>query len=105
MVGNTVIVPPAQGTFGNMQRNELRTQPFREWDFALMKTTPIREWLNAQFRAEVFNVFNSEQYAAPNVNLAAPASFGEAPGTPNSANTLIGSGGPRVIQFALKLLF
>ncbi len=105
MVGNTVIVPPAQGTFGNMQRNELRTQPFREWDFALMKTTPLREWLNAQFRAEVFNVFNSEQYAAPNNNLAAPGSFGAAPGTPNSANTLIGTGGPRVIQFALKLLF
>jgi hypothetical protein len=105
MAGNTVIVPPALGTFGTMQRNELRTQPFREWDMALLKTTKIKESLSAQFRAELFNVTNSEQYGAPNLNLAAPTSFGEAGGTPNSANTLIGTGGPRVIQFALKLLF
>jgi Carboxypeptidase regulatory-like domain/TonB dependent receptor len=105
MAGNSVIVPPAQGTFGTMGRDVLRTQPYKAWDMALTKNTKIKEWLTAQFRTEIYNVFNSTQFASPNSNLASPLTFGESVATPNSANTLIGSGGPRVFQFALKLIY
>ncbi len=31
--GNSVMTPPAQGTFGNMRRNMFRDGGFRNWDF------------------------------------------------------------------------
>jgi carboxypeptidase family protein len=37
MEGNSVIIPPAQGTFGTMSRNALRGAPFREWDLSVSK--------------------------------------------------------------------
>src|SRR5581483_10129163 len=56
MSGNSVIVPPAQGTFGTMSRYMLRGQGFNTWDVSIMKNWLIKERLTTQFRAEIFNV-------------------------------------------------
>ena len=81
-----------------------------ELDASIIKQTKITERLNAQFRAEFFNVLN-------HTNFGLPASYGVATGLPFAA-TIAPSGLPgesgsigatatsnREIQFALKLTF
>jgi hypothetical protein len=107
-VGNTVIVPPAQGTFGNMGRNVLRGQRLRVWDVSLAKNWKIKERFTAQFRVECFNVINAVNYAANGgTNPATPSTFGVSPGTPDVVNSapVFGTGGPRKIQLGAKLIF
>jgi hypothetical protein len=66
----------------------------------------VGDRVNAQFRAEFFNVTNHPNFALPANILAAP-NFGTLFQTPDAAqnNVGLGSGGPRLIQFALKLSF
>ena len=105
MVGNSVIVPPAQGTFGTMGRDAFRTPWFHQWDFSVSKNWTLGERLSAQFRAEFYNVLNSVAFAPPNANPDAPSTFGQSESSANSSNPIIGNGGPRQIQFGLKLRF
>ena len=107
MAGGSVIVPPAQGTFGTMSRYELFGPGFEEWDFSVSKAWHIKEGLNATFRAEVYNVLNQTQYAAPTATLNTGGSFGSSAATPDvGANSpIIGTGGPRKIQLGLKFTF
>jgi hypothetical protein len=97
-----------QGTVGNEGAGILRAPPTRQLDTSLSKEIPIHERLTLQFRAEAFNVTNTENFAAPNANIA-----GWLPNnTPNPAvggpglitSTLLGVS-PRVFQFALKGTF
>ncbi len=103
--GNSVIVPPAQGTFGTMSRTTLRAAPFKEWDMSVSKSWKIQERYTVQFRAEAFNVVNSTQFASPSTDPNKPATFGVSASTPNSSSPVVGEGGPRQIQFGLKLTF
>ena len=105
MEGNSVIVPPAQGTYGTMSRNELTSVPFREWDLSVNKLWKVKERYSAQFRAEFFNVLNSREYGSLFTNISNPATFGLAKGTPNNTNPVNGTGGPREIQLGLVLRF
>jgi hypothetical protein len=101
-----------QGTAG---RNVARGFPLRQMDFAIRREFPLRERLRLQFRAEFFNVFNTPNFGVP-VNTINNGLFGQATSTFNSklnstnyysanVNQLYEEGGPRSIQFALKLLF
>jgi hypothetical protein len=105
----TAIAPAGQGTYGDMAHNVLRGHAFKETDVSVTKTWNIRESLKAQFRAEIFNVFNAVNYATPyqttNSNLAAPTNFGRSLSTPNTFSFIFGSGGPRTMQMALKFMF
>ncbi len=107
MAGNSVIVPPAQGTFGTMSRYELFGPGFEEWDFSVSKAWQIKERLTATFRAEVYNMLNQTQYAAPTATLNTTSSFGQSQSTPDiGANSpIIGTGGPRKIQLGLRFTF
>ena len=51
--------------------------------------------MNAEFRSEFFNFFNMVNFAAPSGSIAS-SGFGVIKTT---------EGNPRVIQFALKLMF
>ena len=101
------MVPPAQGTFGTMNRYELYGKGFSEWDLSIIKAWRLTERLTTQFRAEFYNVINSTQFGAPNTGLNAPSSLGQSQATPDiaSASPVIGTGGPRKIQLGLKFLF
>lgn len=105
--GSSVIIPPVQGTFGNMMRYTLRGTGFRIWDMTVVKNIQIKERLTAQFRAECYNVLNSVQYAIPNANPATSANFGQASGTPNIINNspIIGNGDARRFQLGLRFSF
>lgn len=99
-------VPNALLTFGNSGRNIVRGPGFHNFDFSVLKNTAIREGVNLQFRAEFFNITNHPNFALPANVLAAP-NFGSLFQTPDAAqnNVGLGSGGPRLIQFAVKLNF
>jgi hypothetical protein len=111
MMGSSVIVPPAQGAFGTMARNALRGKGFRQWDLSTTKEWKFKEEFTLQFRAEFFNILNRTQYyspnGTPNANPSAPGAFGESPSTTDVGqnNPVTGTGGPRAIQFGLKLIF
>jgi Carboxypeptidase regulatory-like domain/TonB dependent receptor/TonB-dependent Receptor Plug Domain len=93
-------------TFGNAGRNIVTGPNYRDFDFSILKNTSIGEKVNAQFRAEFFNIVNHPAFALPSNILAAP-NFGALFQTPDAAqnNVGLGSGGPRLIQFALKVSF
>ncbi len=85
----------------------LRGKGYRGWNASITKDWKFKEKLNAQFRAEAFNILNRTQYASASANLGAPNTFGESTNTPDVAksNPVVGSGGPREIQFGLKFTF
>jgi hypothetical protein len=116
--GSSVLVPPAYGSYGTMGPRIFRSMPYYNWDLSVSKNWRFRERLTAQFRAEFFNVLNHANIANPfggpggDNTYTDPSgrlgeSFGLRPQTPDvaSSNSLLGSGGPRAIQFGLKLLF
>ena len=84
-------------TFGNSGRNSLR-QPYRtNIDMAVYKLFHPTERVDAQFRAEAFNVFNHTQWWGVNYYYGLPGSTNFF--YPNYAHM------PRVLQFALRLTF
>ncbi|HEV8159195.1 MAG TPA: TonB-dependent receptor [Pyrinomonadaceae bacterium] len=97
---------PAAGTFGNAPRNSIIGPPVNIFDFSLNKTTRIVENVSLQFRAEAFNLFNRPNFSLPNVdrNSSAFGAIGETPDV-TAGNPRLGEGGPRVLQFGLKLIF
>jgi hypothetical protein len=98
--------PNAVLTFGNAGRNIVTGPGFRNFDFSVLKNTHLRENVNLQFRAEFFNITNHPNFALPSNILAAP-NFGALFQTPDAAQNSVGlgSGGPRLIQLAVKLSF
>ncbi len=92
----------AMGTYGNTGKNILQGPGLFDTDIALLKDTKIGERYTLQFRAEAFNAFN-------NVNFGQPDSFwsdSAAAGGPGTFGQITyTSGSPRIMQFALKLLF
>jgi hypothetical protein len=111
--GNSVLVPPAQGTLGNAGRNIFRDSGFRNWDVSVNKEFKFKERLSAQFRAEFFNVLNHPIFSNPNgpanagFNDPSSQSFGCGCNTPDQAapNPVLGTGGARSIQLGLKLIW
>ncbi len=100
---------------GNTPRNFLRGFGAVQWDFAVHRDFPIRESLRLQFRAEMFNVLNHPNFGPPSGRFGS-GGFGIS--NQLLSQSLSGSnvggggfsplyqiGGPRSIQFALKLIF
>lgn len=94
---------PARGTWGTLPRNALRGPGLWQTDIGITRRHRIVERASLEFRAEMFNLFNRAQYGSPNANISNPAQFGRITGVVNSAPT--GFGGPRQVQFMLRLIF
>ena len=97
---------PADGTFGSSGRNTIIGPCLHIMDFSVSKATKLNERFALQFRTEFFNLFNHANLSLPNVDFNS-AAFGSISETPDvtSGNPRLGEGGPRVIQFGLKLIF
>jgi hypothetical protein len=119
---------PGSRHFGNLGRNALLGPDYRNWDFAVSKITRLGERFRLLLRADFYNLTNHPNFAnplavaffadaAPNrtganptgIDLVTGRSLGFSPITATSdvglGNPILGGGGPRSIQFALKLLF
>jgi hypothetical protein len=112
--GKSVLVPPKLGTYGTMGRNIFRDTGFKNVDFSVFKDFKFRDRFGAQFRFEVFNLFNHPIFANPyltgsgsGVDPSGPNTFGCGCLTPDvaSGNSIVGSGSARDIQLGLKLTF
>jgi Carboxypeptidase regulatory-like domain len=112
--GNSIMLPPPLGQFGNMGRNTFPDTGFKDVDFSVAKNWHFTEQFRAQFRAEFFNVFNHPNFANPyggqngfGFNDPSVQPFGCGCATPDvaAANPVIGSGGSRAVQLGLKLIF
>ncbi len=114
------IDPPTQGgkavRQGNLARNALRGFGATQWDLAIHRDFSLRESFKLQFRAELFNVLNHPNFGAPVSDLNNKTQFGQSTSilatslsTGNlgggALNPLYQLGGPRSVQFALKLSF
>jgi hypothetical protein len=82
------------GKFGNEGRNIVRGPGIASVDLSLLKTIAIRESVRLQFRAECFNIANHANFGLPDNDLASP-NFGR----------VLEAGPPRLMQFALKLIY
>lgn len=93
------------GRFGNLERNSLRSPSTRQLNLGITKNFG-NERVKAQFRTEIFNVFNTPQLAIPNTDLGSAP-----PTTPNGNVNYFGtirSTQPfsnRQIQLGLRLEF
>jgi hypothetical protein len=116
MKGNSVMTPPVMGTFGTMGRNIFRDSAFKNVDFSVFKEFHFKERFGAEFRWEIFNLFNHPNIANPygssntsflGADASKNSSFGCGCATPDVAagNPLVGSGSSRVMQLGLKLTF
>lgn len=88
--------PPAF-TFGSAPRSlgSVRSDGISGIDFSVVKNTRLYENVRLQFRSEFFNLTNTVRFAPPNTSFGA-AAFGQ---------VTVQSNQPRVIQFALKLIY
>ena len=98
------------GDFGNLGRDRAFGPGFWNVDFSISKNTKVWENAMLQFRAELFNIVNHPNFALPSGFITpgpgnGPAGF--VTQTPDVAqgNPGLGGGGPRVVQFGLRLQF
>ncbi len=112
---------PKPGTFGNLPRSFLRGPNFRQFDLIMNRKFPFAETRNVEFRAEIFNIFNLTNFAAPPSTLgpALGTSAGQfQPGQPlsftgssafgimtSTVERSVGLGTNRQIQFAMRVNF
>ena len=82
------------GQFGNAGRNIARGPAFTDVDLSLTRSFRIAESMRLQFRAESFNVVNHANFGLPVADLNS-SSFGK----------IFTAAPPRLMQFALKLIF
>jgi hypothetical protein len=88
---------PFNRGFGNLGRNVLRGFSQKRLDLGLAKNTKITESVGLEFRWDVFNVFNNVNFGTPNNVIGETGTdFGKITDT---------VGGPRVMQFGMKLKF
>jgi hypothetical protein len=108
---------PVDSGIGDAPRNFARGFGAWQMNTGVRREFPIRERLSLQFRAEAFNVFNHANFGSISARCSGTAGvagcvnpqFGQATATlANSLgvlNSLYQMGGPRSMQFALKLVF
>ncbi|HTY61611.1 MAG TPA: carboxypeptidase-like regulatory domain-containing protein [Acidobacteriota bacterium] len=90
-------VDPEPGTLGDASRSTLFGPDFVNFDVSLFKTVPLGvENAKMQFRAEAFNLFNHPQFGQPGTTEGQGTGFGVIQYT---------VGNPRLIQFAMKIMF
>jgi len=112
-VGSTVLIPGPYGSSGPTLRNVFRDDGFRNLDMSVAKAFRIKERFSAEFKAEIFNVFNhpwfANPYGGPGGQAVDPtaAPFGFVGLTPDTqaSNPVLGSGGARAMQLGLKISF
>jgi Carboxypeptidase regulatory-like domain/TonB-dependent Receptor Plug Domain len=113
IAGNREINPaafsiPEPGENGNAPRNFVRGFAASQIDFGVQRTFPISGPLSLLARAEAFNLLNHPNFGYIQSDYG-NAQFGQATKTLDQSlgnlSPLYQQGGPRSMQFALKLIF
>jgi len=101
--------PPTSGgnyaRAGTLGRNAVYGPGYHTWDMGMMKDIPVKERFKLEFRADVFNLFNTPQFANSSYNS------GVSNGTvTNNITTIVGAASTRFaserqMQFAFRFIF
>jgi len=94
-INPSCFVAPPIGQLGNASRVPVVGPDFVNTDFSVIKTFPLPREMGLNFRAEFFNLWNHAQFGLP-VNDVSSVAFGAVNSTVNN---------PRLVQFALKMMF
>jgi len=98
-------LPPA-GSYGNLARNQFYGPNFRTVDVSVFKTTKLSGGSSLQLRCEIFNLFNTDNWAQPGASMSSSTTFGLLTNTRNGSGAPgIGAGEPLNVQLAAKILF
>ena len=90
----TSFTAPAYGFFGASRNGTIRGPGYTSFNVSLYKTFPVTQRLSTQFRAEAFNLANHPNF------LNVDTSVGD-----GNYGQLTSAGDPRILEFALKVLF
>ena len=85
---------PNYGFFGNASNGTIRGPGYTSVNISLYKTFAITHRLDTQFRAEAFNVANHPNFLAVDTGLG-DGSYGQ----------VTSAGDPRILEFALKVIY
>jgi len=98
---------PATGKLGTCGRNSARLPGLSQLDANILKTFRLSNGARIEARWEIFNLFNTVNLGNfPGMNVRA-GSFAVIRSTPDvdAGNPVIAQGGPRAMQWALKVIF
>jgi hypothetical protein len=108
VVNRAAFETPPAGQLGNLGRNVLRGNALYQVDAALQRQFKLAGPRTLRFRVEAFNVLNHPNFGNLNTSLTSPT-FGQYTSMLNRSlgglSQLYQIGGPRSLQFALKLAF
>ena len=112
---------PTGLTFGNTGRNSMHGPRTSNFDMGIFKHFPIKEKVTTEFRAEAFNVFNHTEVTGVNNGAGCYGALGSSQYSFGASDCVEGdqSNGilpsaflhasavhdPRILQFALKVIF
>ncbi|MFZ0516297.1 MAG: carboxypeptidase regulatory-like domain-containing protein [Acidobacteriaceae bacterium] len=85
---------PAYGFFGTASNGTIRGPGYTAINVGLYKTFPVVKRLDLQFRAEAFNVANHPNFNGVSTGLGS-GNYGD----------VTSAGDPRILEFALKLIY
>jgi hypothetical protein len=97
---NAFVLPPA-GEYGNVGRNTLRGPDLRMVDLSIFKNTLVAR-RNVQFRFEIFNLFNRDNFATPVTDGLFSVDGTRIPSATRITHTATTS---RQLQLGLKFVF
>jgi hypothetical protein len=99
---------PPTGSVGDAPRNFVRGFGATQLNLAIRREFPLKDSIRLQFRAEAFNIFNHPNFGYVDPNYT-DATFGQSTEMLNSSLGTVASqyqeGGPRSMQFSLRLSF
>ncbi len=100
----SVFVNPPNYTYGNLGRAlpDVRNPGFFNCDFSLIRNTHIKEKINAQLRAEVFNLDNHVNFGFVNAGFSPGANGLNASST---FGTITSARAARSLQLGMKIIF
>jgi hypothetical protein len=103
----TAFGTPANGKLGTCTRNSLRTPGLAQWDLNFIKQFTLHGSSKLQARWEIFNILNRVNLGAIQTSNVRSSQFGTIGSTPDvdSGNPVIAQGGPRAMQWSVKVLF
>ncbi len=106
---NARYVQAGVGSFPTAGRNSLRAPGVNNVDMIVTKDFPLGDRRRFQFQAQIFNLFDNDQFTAANLLAVDPGlglnySFVGSAGF-NDVRRAGGTGGARIVQLAVKFFF
>jgi hypothetical protein len=98
---------PADGRLGTCGRNSGRRPGLAQWDLNILKSFRLSGGARLEARWEIFNLLNRVNLGGLQSTNVRSGIFGTIASTPDvdAGNPVIAQGGPRAMQWAVKVLF